>query len=407
MAHSQTTDVCIVGGGPAGLAAAIAARARGFAVIVVDGSAPPIEKPCGEGMSPETLAALEELGVHIGNAGGVPLKGIAFVQSGARVSADFPQGPGLGLRRTALHAQLVARAEECGVEMLWRTPVTSIARDEVHLASGERIRARWIVGADGPNSRVRQWLKIPTRSFRRRFAIRRHFQIAPWSSDVDVHWGRFAQAYVTPVSPTETSVVILAERREDTEFDRAIMDFPEIASRIAGARLASRERGAVTAQHRLAAVTRGNFALVGDASGGVDAITGDGIRLALRHAQAFGDAIAKNDLALYERAHRKFAAAPTRAGSTLVLLDRYPRLRERVIIALAANPKLFESFLSAHVGRGNRRELVATGAELSWRLLASYRKGTRTLAVLKKCDSATERPSPAHLNPARPPAREM
>jgi flavin-dependent dehydrogenase len=371
MTRAKSADVFIVGGGPAGLAAAIAARARGFVVIVADGNAPPIEKPCGEGMSPETVAALAELGVRTANAGGVPLKGIAFVQRLARVEGAFPQGPGLGLRRTALHAQLVSRAKECGVEMLWRTPVTTIARDGVQLISGDAIRAKWIVGADGPNSRVRQWLKIPTRAFRQRFATRRHFQIAPWSSYVEVHWGRRAQAYVTPVSSSETSVVILAARREDAAFDSAIAEFPDIASRIAGAQLASRERGAVTAQRRLAAVARGNVALVGDASGTVDAITGDGIRLALRHAQAFADAITKNDLALYERAHRKLAAGPTRAGATLLLLDRHPRLRERVISALAANPELFESFLAAHVGHGNHCDLFATGAELSWRLLAT------------------------------------
>lgn len=369
--RAQETDVFVIGGGPAGLAAAIAARERGFGVVVADGNAPPIEKPCGEGMSPETLAALAGLGVHAANAGGIALKGIAFVQRTARVEGAFPQGPGLGLRRTALHAQLVSRAEECGVELLWNTPVTAIARDEVHLASGDRIPARWIVGADGPNSRVRQWLKIPTRAFRQRFATRRHFQIAPWSSYVEVHWGSRAQAYVTPVSSTETSVVILATRRENTAFDHAVAEFPEIASRVAGAQLASRERGAVTAQHRLAAVTRGNVALVGDASGTVDAITGDGIRLALRHAQAFADAITKNDLALYERAHRTFAAAPTRAGAALLLLDRYPRLRERVLTTLADNPELFESLLGAHVGQGNRRDLVAASAELSWRLVAT------------------------------------
>jgi flavin-dependent dehydrogenase len=371
MARTFTTDAFFVGGGPAGLAAAIAARSRGFAVTVADGNAPPIEKPCGEGMSPETLASLSDLGVSVTNAGGVPLKGIAFVQTNAHVAGDFLQGPGLGLRRTALHAALVARAEECGVQLLWRTPVTAIEQHEAHLANGERISSRWIVGADGPNSRVRQWLKIATRNVQRRYATRRHYHIAPWSNYVEVHWGSRAQAYVTPVSSTETSVVILAARREDAAFDHALTEFPEIASRIASAPLASRERGAITYQHQLAAVTCDNVALVGDASGGVDAITGDGIRLALRHAQALADAMQANDLSLYARAHRKLASAPTRAGATLLMLDRHPGLRERVLKALATNPKLFESFLAAHVGRGNRRDLVTTGAELGWRVLAT------------------------------------
>ena len=58
-----TTDVLVVGGGPAGLAAAIAARKKGFSVVVVDGAKPPIDKACGEGLLPGTLAALRELGI--------------------------------------------------------------------------------------------------------------------------------------------------------------------------------------------------------------------------------------------------------------------------------------------------------------------------------------------------------
>ncbi len=371
MGNRSTTDVFVVGGGPAGLAAAIALRERRLSVTLADGNAPPIEKPCGEGMSPETVAALESLGVNLASTGGAPFRGIAFSQPGSRVAADFPQGPGLGLRRVALHERLVARAAECGINFLWRTPVTGIGQREVHLASGDTYNARWIVGADGPGSRVRQWLGIESRRMHRRFATRRHFQIAPWSSYVEVHWAARAQAYVTPVAADETSVVILASQSADADFDRAILEFPALAERIAGAVLASRERGAVTCQHQLTAVHRGNVALVGDASGGIDAITGDGVRLALHHAQALAEAISRNDLPRYARAHRKLASGPLRAGAMLLLLDRHPRLRARVLRALAANPKLFAEMLAAHAGHVRCPSLVSTGAQLGWRLLAT------------------------------------
>jgi flavin-dependent dehydrogenase len=54
--------VFVIGGGPAGLAAAIAARQRGFAVAVADGLEPPVDKACGEGLMPDTLRVLRELG---------------------------------------------------------------------------------------------------------------------------------------------------------------------------------------------------------------------------------------------------------------------------------------------------------------------------------------------------------
>ena len=56
--HPLDTDVFIIGGGPAGLAAGIAARQHGFAVVVADGAIPPIDKPCGEGLMPDGIAAL-------------------------------------------------------------------------------------------------------------------------------------------------------------------------------------------------------------------------------------------------------------------------------------------------------------------------------------------------------------
>src|SRR3979490_781323 len=54
----EGTSVLVIGGGPAGLAVAIAARMKGFDVTVADGAKPPIDKACGEGLMPGTMAAL-------------------------------------------------------------------------------------------------------------------------------------------------------------------------------------------------------------------------------------------------------------------------------------------------------------------------------------------------------------
>ena len=51
------TDVFIVGGGPAGLATGIAIRQRGLSVVVADLAQPPIDKACGEGLMPQTVAS--------------------------------------------------------------------------------------------------------------------------------------------------------------------------------------------------------------------------------------------------------------------------------------------------------------------------------------------------------------
>src|SRR5215831_9427875 len=156
ISSKQSTDVFIVGGGPAGLATAIAVRQRGLTVIVADGSEPPIDKACGEGLGPDALGALRELGVALAAGVGLRYQGIRFVEGEREITGSFRQEPGLGVPRTVLHQRLIAKAEECGVQLMWRTPVAAISAQGVYV--GEQfIAARWIVGADGNASRVRRW----------------------------------------------------------------------------------------------------------------------------------------------------------------------------------------------------------------------------------------------------------
>src|SRR5271167_509906 len=95
----KQSDVFIVGGGPAGLAAAIALRARGFGVTVADPALPPIDKTCGEGLMPGALAALGRLGVSLPSQHCFPFRGIRFVRGSTSVDASFPNGTGVGIRR--------------------------------------------------------------------------------------------------------------------------------------------------------------------------------------------------------------------------------------------------------------------------------------------------------------------
>ena len=369
--QNRETDVFVVGGGPAGLATAIAARKRGFTVALADGAEPPIDKPCGEGLLPATLAALRELGITLDANEGYEFRGIQFIQGGKRIAADFPNGRGIGLRRPLLHAALVTKAEQSGVRLLWRTPVSAITPEGVQLKDGF-VQARWIVGADGGGSRVRRWSGLEVSAQRtQRYATRRHYRVRPWSEYMEIHWVRETQAYVTPIGAEEICVVVMAEKPEDADFAKVPEDFPELRERLCRAELASRERGAVTAMLRLQRATRGNVALVGDASGGVDAITGEGLRLAFRQSLALAQAIEHNDLSSYECAHRDLARRPTGMGKLMLLLGRNETLRQRLFAALAAKPRLFEDLLAMQVGQATRSRMVGAGLELGWQFLNS------------------------------------
>ena len=220
----------MIGGGPAGLAAAIAARFKGFDVTVVDAALPPIDKSCGEGILPAGVEILRRFGVQLSNGDGFLLRGIRFLSDGASVEAGFQSGFGMGLRRTRLHQILVDRASELGVRLLWGTPVT-------HPAAFPS--CRWIVGADGQNSGVRHaaGLDAASREFGR-FGFRRHYRVSPWTDFVEVHWGSRCQIYVTPVSHDEVGIAILS-RDSHLRLDKALMEFPELQRRLQGAATSS------------------------------------------------------------------------------------------------------------------------------------------------------------------------
>jgi flavin-dependent dehydrogenase len=365
----QTTDVFVVGGGPAGLAAAIAARKRGLDVIVADGARPPIDKPCGEGLMPDTLSVLRELGVPINPADGFAFRGIRFVDGNVEVDGRFPFGQGLGLRRPLLHQRMIERAQQLGVILLWNTSVSGISREGA-LVGGKTIAAGWIIGADGIRSRVRRWcgLEGPVLT-QPRYAFRRHYYIEPWTDCMEIYWGRNAQAYVTPVGHGDVCVVLIS-CNPGLRSASIALEFPKLAERLASAECSS-EQGAVTLTCGLQRVYRDNVALIGDASGSVDAITGEGLCLSFHQATALAEALASGNLSRYQAAHRRLARWPTLMGRMLLLLDRQPQMRHRAMRVLASHPDLFARLLAVHVGATSPKHFAATGALLGWRLIAA------------------------------------
>ena len=367
-----STDVFVIGGGPAGLAAAIAARRRGFRVLLADHSLPPIDKACGEGIMPDGVAAARALGIDLTASGAQPFRGIRFC-SGAEagvgacaVEAEFPRGFGLGLRRTALHRLMVEHALDAGVQLEWGLRVTGIREDGVEV-DGRLTPARWIIGADGCHSTVRRWagLEASDRDSQR-FGFRRHYRVAPWTDFMEIHWGDGCQLYVTPVSREEICVVSIT-RNSRLRLDDTLPQFPEVARRLAGP--ASLERGGVSASRRLQAVYRGRVALVGDASGSVDAITGEGLCLLFQQAAALSGALERNDLSLYQAEHRLIGRRPEWMAGIMLLLDRRTRLRRRALGAMASRPRLFARMLAMHLGELSRLDGLTTGLAFGWHML--------------------------------------
>jgi flavin-dependent dehydrogenase len=361
---TRNPDVLVVGAGPAGLSSAIAAARQGLQVEVIDAMKPPIDKACGEGLMPDSIEALAAIGVadidrSLHEEESHPLCGIRFI--GRETSANhystaearFPTAPGRGIRRTVLHQLLFDRASSLGVRFQWENSVQRIASANsgitVH-TNHQTLRARYLIGADGPHSRVATWAGLTQASvISRRIGLRQHYTIAPWTKFVEVHWSDFGQAYVTPNSSNEVCVAFIAHKKFAGQAE-ALSHFPALHRRLVYGRLSGPARGSITLVRKLRRVTSGNIALIGDASGSVDAITGEGMALCFRQAAALAPALKANNLAAYQHAHRRIQRLPTLMSRSLLLMDRSPRLRDRALNIFERKPWLFERLLQIHIG---------------------------------------------------------
>jgi flavin-dependent dehydrogenase len=151
--------------------------------------------------------------------------------------------------------------------------------------------------------------------------------------------------------------------------DEALKEFPELCARIENAEHSSTERGAITTTRRLRRVYRGRTVLVGDASGGVDAITGEGICLGFRQAALLGNCLATGDLARYQQRHRELLRRPTLIARMMLFMAKHSHVRQRAMQVFRSSPGCLAGALALHVGEGSTRDHLSNGIALGWELL--------------------------------------
>jgi flavin-dependent dehydrogenase len=362
---SSDFDLAVVGGGPAGLAAALCARAKGFSVVVLERNPGPIDKACGEGLMPRGLAALERMGVwpRIPAAECARFDCIRYLQEDGRfVDGPLPAPGGLGIRRLALSQAMAEAARAAGVELRAGTALRehALEADGVALSTDlGQLRAGLLVAADGLHSPLRKAhrLERPAEG-PARFGLRRHFARAPWAPRVEVHFADGVEAYVTPAGAQRVGVAFLWEDgRVDGRiaFDALLARFPLLEAQLQGARFDSEPRGAGPLLQVVHARVKDRLVLLGDAAGYVDAITGEGLSLAFDAAAA----LAENLLAARAAGYRADSLAPyslaverafghyARLAGGLVALARRPALRRFTLDRLIAHPWIFERALKA------------------------------------------------------------
>jgi flavin-dependent dehydrogenase len=378
-------EVLVVGGGPAGVAAALACARRGHEVLLVDRARFPRDKPCGEGLLPQAMRALDRLGLgERVRRLALPLDRLGFaVVGGPEASAelcgaDGEPAPGWGVTRLQLDATLLEAARtEPGVTVLEGVAATA------PLTDGTRVRgvattvgpiaARAVVIADGLRSRLRAALGLERGPHRRpRLGLRVHLEVPrlPWGRAVQVLIEPGLEHYLTPVGPHMLEVAVLGEARV---FARAQLAAPTLlrhlrAHPVLGAALdgaeplgppLGRALGAGPFRQRARRLVLDGALLAGDAASYLDAITGEGIGLALESGRAAGETVAaalaagRSDaraLASFAPAHARIVRDADRLTTLVLLLVRFPSLARRAVSALARHPALFQRLLQVQAG---------------------------------------------------------
>ncbi|HET7665094.1 MAG TPA: NAD(P)/FAD-dependent oxidoreductase [Mycobacterium sp.] len=331
-------DLLVAGGGPAGLSTAILGARAGLDVVVIERRRGPVDKACGEGLMPHTVALLRGLGVE---APGKPFHGITYIDEAHCVTGRFRGAAGRGVRRTALHASLLESARAAGVR-LEHGEIGPVSQTETSVrCSG--FHARYLAAADGLHSPIRAALGLARpNGGPRRWGIRRHHAMTPWSDCVEVYWADDAEAYVTPVADDCVGVAILTSRKGG--FDTHLGAFPILQERLHMAPHGP-DRAAGPLRQKVSSRTAGRVLLVGDAAGYVDALTGEGLGIAFGAAKLLVECVAADRPQDYDRRWRRMSRRYRMLTAGVLHASGSP-LRSVIVPAAAQFPAVFSRIVN-------------------------------------------------------------
>jgi flavin-dependent dehydrogenase len=385
--NSNTTrhDVVIVGGGPAGASLAIRLGRAGFDVALLDRCRFPRRKPCGEFMSPACLPILEDLG--LGKAvlthgarkvHGMELFGFDRMAVGEYRTYDdgaLALDHGYGLRREVFDDLLFrAAAATPGVTVREGWRVVGLVRDGDGAVLGVRVqdphgatrevRGDFTIGADGVRSRVARELGVQREvPWLRKFALVTRYKGTQLKRRAEVHLFPHGYFAACPVDDGQLSLNLVVDfdtlprgRNALEEFFRQKLELaPRLEATLADADQVEPLRGIGPLARTTTEQIFDGAALVGDARGYVDPITGEGIYFALRGAEILAETLVsalhrkgrgRADLVAYNVSTCGELAPRIRLGRLLQRGLRHPWIVRNVLAILAARPRAMDALVS-------------------------------------------------------------
>ncbi|MFC4121073.1 geranylgeranyl reductase family protein [Nonomuraea zeae] len=320
-------DAVVVGAGPAGAAAAFHLARRGRRVALLERSAFPRDKSCGDAVNRAGVELLREMDVlgDLTGAFGIGGLEVSMGPAGQRSTRAFRYGRedpaggryGIVVPRALLDHVLVRRAVAEGAVFRQRVQVRGLVREDgvvrgveaVTPDGREIVRARVVVAADGSTSKLaRQSGLVETTRGRLGYAMRTYFSGVPALEDTlsfhmpldnpATHSRLPAYGWVIPLGPDRANVGAgVAEKhpgvRLDDLFERFVAELRATVPWFAAARQEGPPKGAplffgFTPDRSWSP----GLVLVGDAAGMINPGTGEGISFALESGKIAAEVIA-------------------------------------------------------------------------------------------------------------------
>ena len=297
---NEFVDLVVVGAGPAGSAAAIAAQRAGLRTLLLDAQGPRRDKTCGDGLTPRAVDTLHRLGLDVPAYRNRGLKLHGF---GGDVVAPWPRGEGSASPRATFDAMLVDAASRAGADVRQNTAATGVQFDGSAISAVETtggvVRTRWVVVADGVRSPFgkllgRQWHRGQVYGIAARSYCASPFANEPWMhSHVEL---RDADGEIQPgygwIFPLGDGHVNLGCGALSTDARPAKVNTKKLLSLYASQQ---REQWQLGQEQDVASallpmggavsnVAGPNWALVGDAAACVNPLNGEGIDYGLETA---------------------------------------------------------------------------------------------------------------------------
>ena len=359
-------EVVIIGGGPAGSAAAIRLAQQGRSVLLLEKEPAARDKVCGEFIAPDAQHYLRELGLDLAALDAARIVNLRLMRGRAIASARLPF-PGLSLSRRVLDEALLARAEEQGARV-WRGAAATAARREPHcwrieVAGYGVIRSETIFLATGKHD-LHEWRRDggAKNDF---IGFKCHFRLTPeqraaLAEHVEMILFDGGYAGLEPVEGGKANLCLVVTKRHFARYGknwdgllRAILHAtPPLAGRLAGAQpcwprplsIYGIPYGFV---HRAPSSASPGLYRLGDQMAVIPSFSGYGISIALYTAFLAVDCYLRGGVELYHRQARSTLMTLIRTASMLSKVAEYPVAQHGILLACRIRPELI-TFLASH-----------------------------------------------------------